>query len=102
VLVAFKKWLDDQAPKVLPESLTGKANSYARNQWEYLTRYVHDGLAPIDNNVIERDIRPFVTMRSLCTPLSSVWKHWKLVLETHAIPSLFAPQRDLNRLALQV
>ena len=63
VLVAFKKWLDDQAPKVLPESLTGKAISYARNQWEYLTRYVHDGLAPIDNNVLERDIRPFVTGR---------------------------------------
>ena len=63
VLVAFKKWLDDQAPKVLPESLTGKAISYAQNQWDYMTRYVGHGLAPIDNNVLERDIRPFVTGR---------------------------------------
>jgi transposase len=59
VLAAFRTWLDDQAPKVLPESLTGKAIAYARNQWDYLTRYTSDGLAPIDNNVLERDIRPF-------------------------------------------
>lgn len=25
---AFRKWLDDQAPKVLPESYTGKAIAY--------------------------------------------------------------------------
>ena len=63
VLAAFRKWLDDQAPNVLPESLTGKAIAYARNQWDYLARYANDGLAPIDNNVLERDIRPFVTGR---------------------------------------
>ncbi|MGX1168737.1 hypothetical protein AB7M16_005003 [Bradyrhizobium sp. USDA 372] len=30
---------------------------------DYLTRYTSDGLAPIDNNVLERDIRPFCTGR---------------------------------------
>lgn len=55
--------IDEQAPQVLPESLTGKAISYTRNQWEYLRRYVEDGHAPIDNNVLERDIRPFTTGR---------------------------------------
>jgi transposase len=63
VLAAFKKWLDEQAPNVLPESLTGKAIAYARNQWDYLIRYANDGLAPIDNNVLERDLRMFVTGR---------------------------------------
>ena len=63
VLAAFKTWLDDLAPKVLPESFTGKAISYAQNQWDYLIRYTSNGLAPIDNNVLERDIRPFVTGR---------------------------------------
>lgn len=63
LLDAFRLWLDEQAPQVLPESLTGKAISYARNQWDYLRRYVDDGDAPIDNNVIERDIRPFTTGR---------------------------------------
>jgi transposase len=63
LLDAFKAWLDALAPKVLPQSLLGKAISYTRNQWEYLSRYVTDGCAPIDNNVIERDIRPFATAR---------------------------------------
>ncbi len=63
LLNAFKAWLDELAPKVLPESLLGKAISYCRNQWLYLSRYVMDGRAPIDNNVIERDIRPFCTGR---------------------------------------
>ena len=63
LLKAFKTWLDEQATKALPESLIGKAISYTRNQWEYLSRYVEDGRAPIDNNILERDIRPFTTGR---------------------------------------
>jgi Transposase IS66 family len=66
-------------PKILPGSFTGKAIAYAQNQWDYLIRYTSNGLAPIDNNVLERDIRPFVTPESLCTSFSSIWKHWKLV-----------------------
>src|SRR5471032_630910 len=64
LLESFRKWLDELAPQILPESLLGKAISYTRNQWTYLSRYVNDGRAPIDNNVIERDIRPFCTGRS--------------------------------------
>ena len=45
VLVAFKTWLDDLTPKVLPESFTGKAISYAQNQWDYLIGYTSNGLA---------------------------------------------------------
>jgi len=63
LLEALKTWLDTQAPQVLPESLLGKAISYTRNQWEYLSRYVIDGRAPVDNNILERDIRPFATAR---------------------------------------
>ena len=48
---------------MLPESLTGKAISYTRNQWAYLRRYVDDRVSPIDNNLLERDIRPFTTGR---------------------------------------
>lgn len=63
LLNTFKFWLDELAPKVLPESLLGKAISYCRHQWPYLSRYVMDGHAAIDNNVCERDIRPFGTGR---------------------------------------
>jgi transposase len=41
----------------------GDAISYTLNQWDYLTRYVQDGARPIDNNILERDIRVFATGR---------------------------------------
>ncbi|WP_034177590.1 IS66 family transposase, partial [Burkholderia ambifaria] len=56
-------WLDELAPKVLPQSLLGEAIGYCCRQWQYLIRYVDDGRLPLDNNVIERDIRPFATAR---------------------------------------
>ena len=63
VLNALKEWLDQIAPKVLPDSKLGDAVSYTLNQWEYLTRYTEDGRMPIDNNLLERDIRIFATGR---------------------------------------
>ena len=63
ILNALKAWLDDIAPKVLPDTKLGDAVSYTLNQWEYLTRYTEDGRMPIDNNLLERDIRIFATGR---------------------------------------
>ncbi|KIP98268.1 transposase, partial [Agrobacterium tumefaciens] len=63
VLNALKAWLDTIAPKVLPDTKLGDAVSYTLNQWEYLTRYISDGRMPIDNNILERDIRVFATGR---------------------------------------
>lgn len=59
LLKAFKTWLDEQKPPVIPGSLLGKAIKYATNQWEYLSRYVVDGRVPVNNNLLERDVRPF-------------------------------------------
>jgi len=69
VLQALRKWLDAIAPKVLPDTRPGDAISYTLNQWEYLTRYTEDGRMPIDNNLLERDIRIFATGRK--SPLFS-------------------------------
>ena len=63
VLAAFKIWLDANAKGLLPNGLLGEAITYTLNQWTYLRRYADDGNAPIDNNLIERDIRPFTTGR---------------------------------------
>lgn len=57
------KWLDKIAPQVLPESKLEDAVSYTLNQWQYLTRYTDDGNMPIDNNLLERDIRIFAIGR---------------------------------------
>ncbi|MDP9837916.1 hypothetical protein J2T09_002676 [Neorhizobium huautlense] len=37
--------------------------SYTLNEWDYLTRYTSDDRMPIDNNILERDIRVFATGR---------------------------------------
>ena len=63
VLNRLKEWLDAIAPKVLPDTKLGDAISYTLNQWKYLTRYTEDGRMPIDNNLLERDIRIFATGR---------------------------------------
>ena len=63
ILNALKAWLDAIAPKVVPDTKLGDAVSYTLNQWEYLTRYTEDGRVPIDNNLLERDIRIFATGR---------------------------------------
>ncbi|MGE7065429.1 IS66 family transposase [Agrobacterium tumefaciens] len=47
----------------MPDSKLGDAISYTLNQWDYLTRYAQDGRMPIDNNILERDIRIFATGR---------------------------------------
>lgn len=41
-----------------PQSLTGKAISYALGQWELLEVYPGDGRLEIDNNLVENAIRP--------------------------------------------
>ncbi len=63
VLNALKTWLDTIAPKVLPDTKLGDAVSYTLNQLDYLTRYTNDGRMPIDNNILEREIRVFATGR---------------------------------------
>jgi transposase len=48
---------------VLPGSLLGKALHYLSAQWPKLIRYVENGAWPIDNNLCENAIRPFVVGR---------------------------------------
>jgi Transposase and inactivated derivatives len=63
VLDAFSAWLQKQSPRVLSQSLTGKAVTYCLNQWEKLEAYLLDGRLEIDNNRSERSIKPFVIGR---------------------------------------
>lgn len=63
ILIKFKAWLDETSEKIIPGSYIGKAIKYNLNQWHKLIRYVDDGHLGIDNNITERDIRPFTTGR---------------------------------------
>jgi transposase len=64
ILNAMKDWLDTSLTRVPPSTLTGKALTYLSNQWPTLTVYCEDGHLDIDNNAIERAIRPFVIGRN--------------------------------------
>jgi transposase len=48
---------------VVPGSLLGKALHYLSAQWPKLIRYVQNGAWPVDNNLCENAIRPFVIGR---------------------------------------
>jgi transposase len=59
----LKEWVDLHQGKVLPKSLTGKAITYALDQWKKMLVFLENPLVPIDNNPTERSIRPFVMGR---------------------------------------
>lgn len=63
ILDAFRLWLDDRVHHVAPKCLLGKAIKYALNEWTKLLVYLQDGRIPIDNNLVENAIRPFVVGR---------------------------------------
>jgi transposase len=63
ILAEMRAWLDQSLPQVPPKSTLGKALYYLDHQWDKLIRYGEDGRLNIDNNPVERAIRPFVTGR---------------------------------------
>ena len=58
VLAKIEKDLRAAAAQYLPKSLTGRAISYALDQWERLQVYTRHGYMEIDNNLVENAIRP--------------------------------------------
>ena len=63
IITGFKEWLTKSEAQGLPKSKMGIAINYCLNQWPKLIRYLDDGDLAIDNNIAERDIRPFATGR---------------------------------------
>jgi transposase len=63
VLAQLRAWLLKTQQQVPPKSAVGKAISYTLEYWPELVRYTENGDWPIDNNVAENAIRPFVIGR---------------------------------------
>jgi len=57
-------WLIGQRQQVTHGTATAKAIDYSLKRWQALTRYLDDGAAPIDNNWVENQIRPWALGRS--------------------------------------
>ena len=63
LLDEFRSWLDKSANQVPPKTALGKAVAYTLGQWVKLERYLEDGNLQIDNNRVERAVKPFVIGR---------------------------------------
>ena len=63
ILAEIQHLLVTHRHSVTPGSLLGKALHYLEAQWPKLIRYVENGAWPIDNNLCENAIRPFVVGR---------------------------------------
>src|SRR5262245_63809303 len=73
-------WLREQRAKLSSNNDTAKAIDYSLKRWPALTRFLADGRLCISNNAAERALRGIATMRSLCTPSSSIWEHWNFIV----------------------
>jgi hypothetical protein len=63
IAAKFHRWCEQLAPRVLPQSLLGKAVHYSLRQWPKLCLFLEHGEVPLDNNRCENAIRPFVLGR---------------------------------------
>ena len=61
VLDAMLAWANSRT--AAPKSALGKAFTYLKEQWRYLTNYLKDGRLELSNNRAERSIKPFVIDR---------------------------------------
>lgn len=63
VLDEFYHWLTEISLKTLPQSLLGKAITYAINQKEYLSNFLLEPRIQLSNNLAEQSIKMFVIGR---------------------------------------
>ncbi len=63
VMKTLHEWLLASVMNAPPRTPLGIAVNYTLNQWDSLQVYLTDGLVPIDNNRVERAIRPVAVGR---------------------------------------
>lgn len=63
ILNELGKWMQEEYIKVPPKSVIGLALAYSLNRWDKLKIYTTDGKLCIDNNPVERNIRPITLGR---------------------------------------
>lgn len=58
ILDAMKPWLEQELGRIPPNGVLADAIRYALARWGALTRFLDDGRIELDNNPVERAIRP--------------------------------------------
>jgi transposase len=63
LIAALEPWLRVKLGLISQKSKLAKAIRYALSRWEGLTRFIDDGRIELDNNTVERAIRPIALSR---------------------------------------
>lgn len=63
ILTQMKARFEEVRPTLRPTSKLAEATDYVLNRWESFVRYTSDGRIEIDNNLIERLLRPIAVGR---------------------------------------
>jgi len=98
IVEVMKPWLEQELSRIPPNGTLADAIRYALARWPALCRFLDDGRIDLDNNPVERAIRPLAMRGSLCTPSSSIWEHWKCVRVSSATRATFSAHRYFDRL----
>ena len=98
----LKAWLEGVLHRLPPRGSLADAMRYALTRWPALCRFLDDGRIELDTNTVERAIRPITMPEPLCTPSSSICKHWKRVRVNNATRATFPGNRRFDRLRRQV
>jgi transposase len=98
----MKPWLEMELGRVPPAGPLAGAIRYTLARWPALTRFLDDGRIELDNNPVERAIRPIAKLESLCNPSSSVCKHWQHVFVSNATRATLSRDRGFDTIAGQV
>ena len=102
IVDALKPWFEKQLSLISSGSTLAGDINYALNYWTGLTKFLEDGRLELDTNPVENAIRPVAMRESLCTPSSSICKHWKRVHIGNATRAHLSGHRHFDRLRRQV
>jgi transposase len=80
IVEALQSWLQDQAPRISGKSPLGEAIRYMLRHWVGLVLFLDDGRLEIDNNPVERAIRPVALCRknALFAGSDAGARHWAI------------------------
>jgi transposase len=78
---ALEPWLREKLGLISQKSKLANAIRYALSRWEGLTRFIDDGRIELDNNTVERSIRPIALNRknALFAGSDGGAEHWATI-----------------------
>jgi transposase len=81
LVAAFEPWLRDKLAQISQKTKLAEDIRYALSRWDGLCRFLDDGRVEIDNNVVERAIRPLALTRknALFAGSDSGADHWATI-----------------------